>query len=136
MANQSADDGQAAITKIKHGILIQWALQPPQLQMLRPVPALVTTIHNIFPPAFGVAGHDYFSKWKPITRNEVTTANGLPDDAKLKKMVRKIRFFLHPDKLPHDLNEEQKFMVKMLWDVTNDAWEEHQKSKEALDWIH
>jgi len=135
MANQSTDDGQAAITKIKHGILIQWALQPPQLQMLRPIAALVTTIHNIFPPALGVSGHDYFKKWKPIFRNDITGAAGLPDEDKLKKSVRKIRFFLHPDKLPRDLNEEQKFMVKMLWDITSDAWEEYQKHKEDLDWV-
>merc|ERR1712157_557549 len=136
MANQTDDDGQAAITKIKHSILIQWALQPPQLQMLRPIAALVTTIHTVFPPALGVSAHDYFTKWKPITREDVAGVNGLPEEAKLKKAVRKIRFFLHPDKLPHDLDEEQKFMVKMLWDVTSDAWEEHQKHKEDLDWVN
>mmetsp|Transcript_22815 Transcript_22815/g.48505 ORF Transcript_22815/g.48505 Transcript_22815/m.48505 type:complete len:137 (-) Transcript_22815:2488-2898(-) len=136
MANQSDDDGQAAITKIKHGILIQWALQPPQLQMLRPIAALVTTIHTVYPPALGVSGHDYFKKWKAIAREDVAGANGLPEEAKLKKAVRKIRFFLHPDKLPHDLNEEQKFMVKMLWDITSDAWEEYQKNKEDLDWVN
>jgi hypothetical protein len=136
MANLSTDDGQAAITKIKHGILIQWALQPPQLQMLRPIAALVTTIHNIFPPALGVPGHDYFKKWKSIVRNDIAGAAGLPDEDKLKKSVRKIRFFLHPDKLPHDLNEEQKFTVKMLWDITSDAWEEYQKHTEDLDWVN
>jgi len=136
MANQSDDDGQAAITKIKHSILIKWALQPPQLQMLRPIAALVTTIHTVFPPALGVSAHDYFTKWKPITREDVAGANGLPEETKLKKSVRKIRFFLHPDKLPHDLDEEQKFMVKMLWDITSDAWEEYQKNKEELDWVN
>jgi hypothetical protein len=135
MANLSTDDGQAAITKIKHGILIQWALQPPQLQMLRPIAALVTTIHNVFPPALGVPGHDYFKKWKSIVRSDIAGAAGLPDEDKLKKSVRKIRFFLHPDKLPHDLNEEQKFTVKMLWDITSDAWEEYQKHAEDLDWV-
>lgn len=60
---------------------------------------------------------------------------GLPDEEKLKKAVRKIRFFLHPDKLPKDLNPEQAFMVKMLWDVTSDAWEEFEKRKADLDWI-
>lgn len=135
MASQSDDDGQAAITKIKHSILIQWALQPPQLQMLRPIAALVTTIHTVYPPALGVSGHDYFKKWKPITREELAGVNGLPEEAKLKKAVRKIRFFLHPDKLPHDLDEEQKFTVKMLWDITNDSWEEYQKHKEELDWV-
>jgi len=136
MANQSETNGQAIITKIKHNLLIQWALQPPQLQMLRPIAALVTTIHAVFPPALGVSGHDYFKKWKPITREDVAGVNGLPEETKLKKSVRKIRFFLHPDKLPHDLNEEQKFMVKMLWDVTNDSWEEHQKLKDDLDWVN
>ncbi len=136
MASQSDDDGQAAITKIKHSILIQWALQPPQLQMLRPIAALVTTIHTVYPPALGVKGHEYFKKWKPIGREELAGANGLPEEAKLKKAVRKIRFFLHPDKLPHDLDEEQKFTVKMLWDITNDSWEEYQKHKEDLDWVN
>ncbi len=136
MASQSGDDGQATITKIKHSILIQWALQPPQLQMLRPIAALVTTIHTVYPPALGVSGHEYFKKWKPITREELAGVNGLPEEAKLKKAVRKIRFFLHPDKLPHDLDEEQKFTVKMLWDITNDSWEEYQKHKEDLDWVN
>jgi hypothetical protein len=135
MANQTQDGGQAAITRIKHGILIHWALQPPQLQMLRPIDALITSIHQVFPPALGVVGHDYFTKWKPVTRTDIVGPSGLPDEEKLKKSVRKIRFFLHPDKLPNDLNEEQQFMTKMLWDVTSDAWEEYQKHKEDLDWV-
>ncbi|KAG7351870.1 hypothetical protein IV203_007918 [Nitzschia inconspicua] len=135
MANQTGDDGQAVITRIKHDILIHWALQPPQLQMLRPIDTLITTIHKVFPPALGVSGHDYFQKWEPITQADIVGASGLPEDEKLKKSVRKLRFFLHPDKLPHDLSKEQKFMTKMLWDVTSDAWEEFQKHKEDLDWV-
>ena len=135
MANQR-DDGQATTTRIKHDILIHWALQPPQLQMLRPIDALVTSIHTVFPPALGVPGHEYFTKWTPFTRNELVDDNGRPDDGKLKKAVRKLRFFLHPDKLPRDLSAEQKFMVKMLWDVTNDAWEEFHKRAEDLDWLN
>jgi hypothetical protein len=136
MANQAEDGGQAAITRIKHEILIQWALQPPQLQMLRPIDMLITTIHRVFPPALGVSGHDYFTKWTPITIAEIVVgASRVPDDGNLKKAVRKLRFFLHPDKLPRDLNEEQKFMTKMLWDVTSDAWDEFQKNREDLDWV-
>ena len=135
MANQTGDDGQAVITRIKHDILIKWALNPPQLQMLRPIDTLVSTIHNVFPPNLGVPAHDYFAKWKPINRNDLLGDNGMPGEDKLKKAVRKIRFFLHPDKLPKDLNTEQQFMVKMLWDVTSDAWEEFQNSKDSLDWI-
>ena len=135
MANQTEEDGQAVITRIKHDILIHWALQPPQLQMLRSVDVLITTIHNVFPPALGVPAHEYFKDFKPITKSDITGPSGLPDEAKLKKSVRKLRFFLHPDRLPRDLNEEQKFMTKMLWDITSDSWEEYQKSKEDLDWV-
>jgi len=135
MANQSdGENGQAAITRIKHDILVQWALQPPMMQMLRPIEALVSSIHNVFPPALGVKTHDYFTKWKSIQPQETLDAAGRPDTAKLKKAVRKIRFFLHPDKLPRDLDPEQQFMVKMLWDITSDAWEEFNKKAEELDW--
>lgn len=129
MANQTTGDGQATMTRLKHGILLQWALQPPHMQMLRPIDVLITTIHTVFPPALGVSGHSYFQKWKSLQRADVVGPSGLPDDDKLKKSVRKIRFFLHPDKLPHDLTEEQKFMTKMLWDITSDAWDEHLKRK-------
>ena len=134
MANQT-DDGQATETKIKHGILVKWALQPPQMQMLRSIDVLISTIQHIFPPALGVPAHDYFAKWKPVSRNDVIGDSGTLDEDKLKKAVRKLRFFLHPDKLPKDLSNEQQFMTKMLWDITNDAWEEYQKSKDELDWI-
>lgn len=135
MAAQDDDDGQAVITAIKHNILVHWALQPPLLQMLRPIDMLITTIHNVFPPAFGVAGHEYFAKWKAVHREALLGPAHRPDEEKLKKSVRKLRFFLHPDKLPRDLNDEQQFMCKMLWDVTSDAWEEFEKHKEELDWI-
>jgi hypothetical protein len=82
-----------------------------------------------------VPAHDYFGKWKPVSRNDLLNDTGLLDDDKLKKAVKKIRFFLHPDKLAKDMNPEQQFMTKMLWDVTSDAWEEFEKRKEDLDWI-
>lgn len=104
--------------------------------MLRPIDHLVTSIHKVFPPALGVPAHDYFQKWKALTGKDVCNDAGLPDEERLKKAVRKIRFFLHPDKLPKDLNAEQSFTVKMLWDVTSDAWEEFEKRKEDLDWIN
>jgi hypothetical protein len=131
---QTEEAEQASITRIKREILINWALVPPQYQMLRPINQLIVSIHNSFPPAFGVASHDYFAKWKPITPDSISD-NNHPDDEKIKKAVRKVRFFLHPDKLPRDLNAEQSFMCRMLWDVTSDSWEEHLKQKDELDWI-
>jgi len=134
----SEDAEQAAITAIKRNILITWALLPPMLQNLRPIDQLVCTVHRVFPPAFGVPGHEYFQKWKPISSNELQLNHimgNTPNEEKLKKAVKKIRFFLHPDKLPRDLNIEQEFMCKMLWDVTSDAWEEFCTNKEELDWV-
>jgi hypothetical protein len=135
---QSEEAEQASITRIKREILINWALVPPQFQMLRPIHQLIVSIHTSFPPAYGVTAHDYFGKWNPITPDSISLGSamgGAPDEDKLKKAVRKIRFFLHPDKLPRDLNSEQSFMCRMLWDVTSDSWEEHCKQKEELDWI-
>ena len=105
------------------------------MQVLKPVDQLLCSIHGVFPPSFGVPSHDYFKSWKPIARSELINANGILEEAKLKKMVRRVRFFLHPDKLPHDLSEEQGFLCKLLWDVINDTFEEYKKSKEDLDWM-
>jgi len=134
-ANEEADSGQAAITKIKHEILVKWALQAPAYQMLRSIDALLISIHSIFPPASGVAGHDYFKKWKAVSVENISGDDGRLDENKLSKSVKKLRFFLHPDKLPRDLSDEQTFVCKMLWDITSDAWEEYEKHKEDLDWL-
>jgi len=119
---------------IKHGVLVEWALQPPAMQILRPIESLVTSIHTVFPPKFGVAGHEHFSKWKVVAMPEVMSG-AQPDDEKLKKVVKKLRFLLHPDKLPRDFSEEQQFMCRMLWDITHDAFEDHKKKEEELGWM-
>lgn len=138
MAHQTDDNSQMAIHSIKHGVLVKWALQPPMLQVLRSIEDLITSIHTVFPPQFNIPAHDYFSKWSPITHEEVNMGPAMgkrPDDEKLKKAIKKLRFFLHPDKLPRDLNKEQTFVCKMLWDITSDAWEDHKKKEEDLGWI-
>jgi hypothetical protein len=136
-AKMMKDDGQTGITAIKRNILLHWGLQPPQYQVLRPIPVLITSIHTVFPPAFGVAGHDYFKSWKAIAPHDLLNeSNNNLDDERLKKAVRRLRFFLHPDKLPRDLDEQQAFMAKMLWDITNDSWEEHQTKTDELDWVN
>jgi hypothetical protein len=135
MAAQNDDGGQATMTAIKHNILVHWALQPPRLQMLRPIDVLISTIHTVFPPVFGVAGHDYFSNWQAVKREDLVGQGNMPEEEKLKKGVKKLRFFLHPDKLPRDLTDEQTFMCKMLWDISSDAWDDFQKHKEELDWV-
>lgn len=138
-ANMAKQQETGSIEKIKHGVLVEWALQPPQFQILRPIEELLISIHGVLPPRFGVPAHEYFSKWTPIKREDLSlgpTMGNRTDSEKLNKIVRKqLRFFLHPDKLPKDLSEGQIFLCKLLWDICNDAWEEHKKREEELGWM-
>mmetsp|Transcript_27897 Transcript_27897/g.41172 ORF Transcript_27897/g.41172 Transcript_27897/m.41172 type:complete len:505 (+) Transcript_27897:44-1558(+) len=134
MANQVTRNGEEFLTTIKRSILSQWALQLPSMQSLRPLDELLCNIHTVYPPACGVSSHLYFTNWQVITSEELANNQGIGlEEEKVKKAVRKLRFFLHPDKLPHDLNEEQQFVCKLLWDVTNDAWDEYKKTQEDLN---
>mmetsp|Transcript_12870 Transcript_12870/g.27928 ORF Transcript_12870/g.27928 Transcript_12870/m.27928 type:complete len:939 (-) Transcript_12870:182-2998(-) len=138
MEEKTDEEQSAATLQIKRSILINWALLPPNMNVLRPIDQLVTTIHTAMPPAYGVPAHEYFTKFTPITRDEIVLGASMgnsPDENKLKKAVRKVRVFLHPDKLPRDLSADQQFMARMLWDITSDSWEEFLKHKEELDWI-
>jgi len=130
----SKGDEQTKLAAIKRNILMNWALVPPQYNMIRPIDHLVSSLHTALPPAFDVTPHVYFEKWKPI--NLIGAGTGLVDEDKLKKAMKKLRFFLHPDRLPMELKSDQSLMCKMLWDVSSDGWEEHLKKKEDLDWIH
>jgi hypothetical protein len=58
---QSAAAGDPAA--LKHGIL-QWAVLGNNL---KPIDQLLGTLHQTFPPAFGVPHHDYFAKYKPFS---------------------------------------------------------------------
>ena len=135
MATQVADAGQQrSLQIIKHGILVEWALQPPAMQILRPIEVLITSVHLVFPPKYGVPGHEHFKKWPIMTLPEVLSG-AQPDGEKLSKAVKKLRFVLHPDKLPRDLTEEQTYMCRMIWDIVSDAFEDHKKREEELSWM-
>jgi hypothetical protein len=137
-AKQMAGPGDDHVA-IKRNILVHWALVPPQYNMLRPIDQLLVNIHTVFPPFGNVAPHEYFSKWKPIKKEDLVLSAAMGnavDETKLKKAVRKLRVFLHPDRLPKDFDTSQTFVCKMLWDISNDAEEELLKQKSDLDWIH
>lgn len=143
--SQKQQDEQTIISNIKRNILIAWALIPPQYNTLKPIDQLLLSIHTVFPPFSNVKGHAYFHRWKVISRDElfITSNNNImngnvhvPDETKLKRVQRKLRVFLHPDRLPKDFDNMQTFVCKMLWDVSNDALEEFMKNKDDLDWIN
>jgi hypothetical protein len=62
-----------SVATLKADILKTWALQPPTLQLLRPIYYLLGTVHITFPPAFGVEPHAYFSKWKPLSLDALSS---------------------------------------------------------------
>ena len=135
MATQVGDAGQQqSLHIIKHGVLVDWALQRPAMQILRPIESLITSVHIVFPPKYGVPGHEHFNKWSIVTLPEVMSGTQ-PDDEKLSKAVKKLRFVLHPDKLPREFTEEQTFMCRMIWDIVSDAFEDHKKREEELAWM-
>ena len=137
MATSDDDDvDETNFTELKRQIIVGWALQPPNMAALRPIDQLLQSVQDVYPPFNNVPAHSYFEGWQEITHQDLMCASGALDEKKLSKAVRKLRFFLHPDKLPRDLTEEHHFMVKLLWDVTNDAWEDYKKVKEELDWMN
>eukprot|EP00980_Cylindrotheca_fusiformis_P012842 scaffold3170_cov128-Cylindrotheca_fusiformis.AAC.2 len=122
-------------TELKRQILISWALQPPDYQMLKRIDHLVATIQNVYPPFANVPSHSYFEGWEPVNTADFITygEHGMAelDFASVKKAVRKVRVFLHPDKLPKDFTEAQIFVCKLLWDVTSDALEDFKLAEAA-----
>lgn len=110
--------GDEAMTEIKRSI-VTWATASPAHQHLRSIEQLLGTVPETFPPAYGIAPHDYFNKWKAFSMDALAGK----EEAVLKRAMRKAKFFLHPDKLPKDLSKEQSFLFKMLWDIIADAWE-------------
>jgi hypothetical protein len=70
LQNQSRGATGIAKDNLRNTILFHWALLPaPSSQAnsrVRPLPDLLGTVQNTFPPSFGVEPHEYFSKWKPF----------------------------------------------------------------------
>ena len=120
---------------LREAILREWALLPPAMAALRPVEHLLVSVHTVLPPKFGVPSHDYFGKWTAVAVNDLWPDGARLDQNALKKTLRKVRVFLHPDRLPGDFSEAHTFVCKLLWDVIQDAETEYKKKMEELDWV-
>jgi len=96
----------------------RWSHQPPNYKRANSLQRLLITVPRAFPPMnHKVEEHDYFSKWK--TFDNEAFSDLCDDDLKplLQRGARKAKFFLHPDKLPKDLTENQTILFKTMWDV-------------------
>jgi hypothetical protein len=118
-------ESSSDLTQLKHSILT-WAVLGPN-NLLKPIDQLLATVHTTFPPAFGgVLPHAYFQKWKRLSPDALQQRT----KPVIKRAVRKLKFFLHPDKLPRDFKKDQTFLCKLLWDITADSMEEYEKQQE------
>jgi hypothetical protein len=102
--------------QLKERVTRDWALRPPAYQCLRDLTQLLPTLHHNFAL---VQHHAYFDKWIPLSSKNC------------EKSMRQVRFFLHPDKWPRDMSTEQTYLLKLLWDVINDAWEAYQQQEQV-----
>jgi len=101
-------------------VLQKWSHKPPDYKRGHSLENILVSVPQTFPPTNEyVEPHEYFAKWKTFDREAL---NDCGDNKKelLKRAVRKAKFFLHPDKLPKDLTENQTLLFKSIWDVIQD----------------
>lgn len=100
-------------------VLERWSHKPPDYKTkLYPLQQLLVTVPSTFPPAnTKVEEHEYFAKWKTFDSEAFADMSGDELKELLKRAVRKAKFFLHPDKLPKDLTENQSLLFQTIWNV-------------------
>jgi hypothetical protein len=97
--------------------LQKWAYQPLAYQVLKPLTDLLSTVPDAFPPINPkVESHEYFLKWKEFSEEAFDEESGDELTAVLRKAMKKVKLFFHPDKLPADLTESQSKLFKTMWD--------------------
>lgn len=97
--------------------LQKWAYQPPAYQVLKPLTDMLTTVPDALPPINPkVESHEYFLKWKEFSEEAFDEESGDELTAVLRKAMKKVKLFFHPDKLPADLTESQSKLFKAMWD--------------------
>jgi hypothetical protein len=99
-------------------VLQRWSHQAPSYRALNSLQQLLVTVPTLFPPQNQyVEKHEYYSKWKEFSEDAFNDESGDELNELLKRAVRKAKFFLHPDKIPKELSENQTLLFKTVWDV-------------------
>jgi hypothetical protein len=104
-------------TDLVKAIEMNWAKLPPNFATTKPLVDLLSSVDVTFQL---VDNHEHFStKFHPFSAPALTSGG---NDV-VKRAVRKMRFFLHPDRLPKDFNEQQAVLCRTLWDTISDSWD-------------
>lgn len=102
-------------------VIQRWSHQPSDYKRYHSLQHLLVTVPDIFPPTNSkVETHEYFAKWKTLDSGAFEDVSEDELNELLKRAVRKSKFFLHPDKLPKDLTDNQTLLFKTIWDVLQD----------------
>ena len=102
-------------------VIQRWSHQPSDYKRYHSLQHLLVTVPDTFPPTNSkVETHEYFAKWKTLDSGAFEDVSGDELDELLKRAVKKAKFFLHPDKLPKDLTDNQTLLFKTIWDVLQD----------------
>jgi len=102
-------------------VLERWSRRPPEFETLHSLQHILVTVPQTFPPTnTKVEPHEYFAKWKAFDKEAFSDEGDDELKELLKRAVRKAKFFLHPDKLPKDLTENQTLLFKTIWNVIQD----------------
>jgi hypothetical protein len=102
-------------------VIKEWSHEPNG--KLRPLEMLLLEAPVLLPPNNPlVKHHEYFDKWKILHRDSFKDGDRADaNDDKIRKVARKCKIFLHPDKWPSDLNEDQKFLLQAMWDTLSES---------------
>lgn len=100
-------------------VIKEWSHEPNG--KLRPLEMLLFEAPVLLPPNNPlVEHHEYFDKWKTL-RRDAFKDDDADKDQLIHKVARKCKIFLHPDKWPTDLNDDQKFLLQSMWDVFGES---------------
>jgi len=85
---------------------------------LRPMAELLVTVTDTFPPSnTRVEPHEYFSKWKPLAEDVFDECGVELHAYLLRKSLKKMKTFLHPERVPNVLTDKQSSLIKKLQGV-------------------
>ena len=109
-SNKASDQNLRALVK-------EWSHDDGKL---RPLQMLLFEAPVLLPPYNPlVEDHEYFTKWKTIHRDELKNCGD--DSQAVSKLAKKCKLFLHPDKWPQNLNQDQKLLLQSIWDVFQES---------------
>jgi len=95
-----------------------WAYHSSDTSSLRSLAELLVTVTDTFPPNNEtVEPHDYLSKWRPLAEDVFDECGDDELRDLLKRSLKKMKMFLHPDYVPSNLTDRQIALIGKLRSV-------------------